>query len=205
MNAPAPIGSLEKESKIYTGTAARLLKLRGAGCTATEAAKACGVDTSYVSQLEGEAEFKAQLNELIKQTFEKQSKIDTNYTEIEERLSHKLLNATEYMVNPDQILRTLKFANEAKRKVTPNGALGQNGSNGHGGLTVLQPVTLILPAIVAKEFVLNPMSEVVSIDGKELTTLPSNNIQQLVNQKEQKRLEEKKAHGARQTDPYSDL
>lgn len=203
MNAPAPQGSLEKERKIYTGTAARLLKLRGAGCTQSEAAKACGVDDSYVSQLEGEEEFKIQLNEIIRKTFEAQSKIDENYTQIEEKLSEKLLRSTEYMVQPDQILRALKFANEAKRKVAPHG--GQNGSNGSGSESEGQPVTLILPIVIAREFVVNPIGEVVSVDGKELTTLPSGNIQKLAKEKIAKKLEDMRANGARSVDPYSDL
>lgn len=204
MNAPAPFGSLEKEKKLYTGTAARLLKLRGAGCTQEEAAKACGVDASYVSQLEAEEEFKEQVNSLIKQTFEKQSKIDNNYVEIEERLSERLLKNTEFMFNPDQILRTLKFANEAKKKVLPSGTQPL-GTNANGNITVLAPVTLILPGVVAREFIVNPMNEVVAVDGQELTTLPSNNIQQLLQKKEQKKLEDKGKNGTRQVDPYSDL
>jgi|SRR6266850_5874198 len=204
MNAPVPQGSLEKEKKIYTGTAARLLKLRGAGCTQEEAAKACGVDASYVSQLEAEDDFKIQLNELIRKTFEAQSKIDENYTQIEEKLSAKLLRSTEYMVAPDQILRALKFANEAKRKMPiPSG--GHNGNHGPNGEATLQPVTLILPVVVARTFVMNPIGEVVSVDGQELTTLPSANIQRLVKEKAAKQLEDKKANGARSVDPYSDL
>lgn len=202
MNAPVPQEVLEKERKIYTGTAARLLKLRGAGCTQSEAAKACGVDDSYVSQLEGEEEFKMQLNEIIRKTFEAQSKIDENYIQIEEKLSEKLLRSIEWMVNPDQILRTLKFANEAKRKVTPSGGQGSiNGSDGEA----LKPVTLILPVVIAREFVINPIGEVVSVDGRELTTLPSGNIQKLAREKITKKLEDMRANGTRQIDPYGDL
>lgn len=207
MNAPAAQGTLEKEKKIFYGTAARILKLLGVGCTPVEAADACGVDPSYVSQLEADDDFVEQKNAIIRKTFEQQSKIDENYVAIEAKLSERLLGATEMMFNPDQILRTLKFANEAKRKVAPTASAGgPNGSNGNGGVTVFAPVTLILPASVAKEFILNPIGEVVSVDGKPLTTLPSGNMTQLVKQqKEQKKLQDKRDNGSRQTDPYSDL
>src|SRR6266850_8321470 len=100
-----------REKKEYTGIALRLIKLLGAGCTQREASQACGVDESYISQLLKEREFETQVNEIIEKSFAEQSKIDTNYTELEKKLSERLLSQSEFMHNPDQILRTLKFAN----------------------------------------------------------------------------------------------
>ena len=194
------------ERKISSGVALRLIKLLGAGCTQREASQACGVDESYTSQLLKEKDFSDQVNEIIEKSFAEQSKIDTNYTELEKKLSERLLSQSEFMHNPDQILRTLKFANEAKRRVAPLAGRQQDGSNGNGSTTILAPVTLIFPQSVAKEFVLNPNNEVVGVGGEELTTLPSQNITKLADEHSRKRIESRKSNGSgRHEDPWADL
>lgn len=193
------------EKKIYTGVAARILKLLGAGCTQREASQACGVDESYTSQLLKEKDFETQVNEIIEKSFAAQSRIDQNYTEVEKRLSERLIGQTEFMYNPDQILRTLKFANEAKRRVAPSIAQNRD-SNGSGNTTFLAPVTLIFPQAVTHEFILNPNNEVVGVGGEELTTLPSQNITKLADEHSRKRIESRKSNGTgRHEDPWADL
>lgn len=204
-----------KERKQYSGIPLKIMKLLGMGCLPVEAARACGVDESYVSQLKKEEDFVEQVNEMVAKTFAHQSEIDNNYVAIEKKLSDRLLKNAEFMFSDDKILRALKFVNEAKKKVPTAFANGQN-PNG-AGPTVLQPVTLILPVAVTKEYVLNPLNEIVGINGKELTTLPSTMLPGLIAKHkenvliEQKEEKEKKQgfkilpNGSRQTDPYSDL
>lgn len=196
---------IKTERKIYSGTAAKVLKLLGNGCLPVEAAKACGVDESYISQLKAEPDFVLQVNELVSQTFAHQSVIDTNYLEIEKNLSKKLLDLSQYMMNPDQVLRTLKFANEAKRKI-PSAFNPESA----GSMDALKPVMLVLPGAVINNFVLNPNNEIVAVDGKELTTLPSANLKPLVEKYKREQaakpaLIEKKSNGSGQVDPYSNL
>jgi hypothetical protein len=203
------------ERKEYTGIPLRILKLLGAGVLASEAAKVVGVDESYVSQLNAEPEFKKQVNEIVVKTFAEQSEIDNNYVEIERKLSERLLKTSEFMLQPDQILRTLKFVNEAKKKMPTPVHGANNGNSGEGGRGITQ---LIVPIHLAQKFILNPNNEIVALDSQVLTTLPSGNINQFVLQKKsdyQKMLESKpasmevlkkdNANGSRQVDPWSDL
>ncbi len=207
MNVPLQVtADPPREKKIYAGVALRLLKLLGAGCTQREASQACGVDESYTSQLLKEKEFEMQVNEIIEKSFAEQSKIDNNYTELEKKLSDRLLSQSEFMHNPDQILRTLKFANEAKRRVAHSLGPKNDGTNGNGNTTILAPVTLIFPQAVANEFILNPNNEVVGVGGEALTTLPSQNITKLADEHSRKRIESRKSNGTgRHEDPWADL
>lgn len=203
-----------KEKKIYTGTPARVIKMLGNGLFPHEIARALGIAESYISQLKAEPEFIAQVNELVAHNFAQQSEIDSNYTAIEATLSKRLKQAAEMEFNSDRILRVLKFANEAKRKVAPI----VNPTNGNGsGENTTRPVALILPIVVAREFILNPQNEVVGVNDQPLVTLPSTKLPQLVEKhkenlaKELQRQKEIKQgfkihnNGSRQTDPYGDL
>jgi hypothetical protein len=199
LTIPASVASAEK--KLYTGTAARLLKLLGSGCTQEEASRACGVDPSYTSQLMKETSFIEQVNAIVTQTMHDQSQIDENYTQLEKNMSEKLLKLSEYVFDPDKALRIAKFANEAKRAI-PKGQIGVSGTaNG----TTLQPVILIMPQHAAQEFVLNPNNEIVGVNGKELMTLPSANITKLTQNRKNGEIKKLEINGARQTDPWSDL
>ena len=202
-----------KEKKIYTGQALRVMKLLGNGVLQVEAARACGVGEAFVSQLMKESDFIAQVNEIVSKNFALQSEIDNNYVEVERKLSERLLKNSEMIFSTDQMLRVLKFANEAKKKTAPVQHNG-NGSGNSDGSGNLKPVVLILPTVVVKEFVLNPQNEIVGINGQELSTLPSAQLPNLVAKHKEiiaKELFETKQNykiipnGSRQTDPYSDL
>lgn len=208
-NVTAAVPSQEK--KIYSGTALRIMKLLGAGCSQVEAARACGVIESYVSQLMDEKDFQGQVNDLVRKTMEDQSQIDDNYAEIEKNMSKRLLEQSQFVFDPEKILRIAKFANEAKRKV----AIPQQSGEGVNGGNVSEhraPVTLILPVQVLNEFTINPVGEIVGVNGTELSTLPSKNIDALVAKYKEnikklpspvvKRITK---NGPGPTDPYSDL
>lgn len=204
MNAPLPKENLVPEKKIYSGQAARIMKLLGHGLTDAEASRAVGCDASYISQLKAEDDFMIQVNELITQNFEQDTKIAKNYREIEEKMSERLLGNTAHLFDTDKILRTLKFVAEQNRKVTPSN--GSNGSGPNGG-NHLDVAILVLPSQVAAQFVKNPMGEVVSIDGTALVTLPSAQMSKLAENTKlnSPKLIDKRPNGPRHQDPYSDL
>lgn len=171
-----------KDLKEYTGTAKRILKLLAAGVLPSAAAKATGVDDSYVSQLCAEEDFQHQIAKEIQLAVESANKIDKNYTDVEEALSTRLRDIVGYMFDPDKILRTLKFVNEAKRKIQPTNGTPLNGEQALG----MRPVTIVLPTIIRNNFILNPNNEVVGISApeerevKELVTIGSTQMQSLI-------------------------
>jgi predicted transcriptional regulator len=205
-SVPKEITTIER--KIYSGLAARAIKLLGSGASQAETSRALGVSEAMVSQWMAEKDFAEQVSELVKKNFADQSVIDDNYNAIEKSLSDRLRKSCEFMFDPDKVLRALKFVNEAKRKIAPSE--GPNGSN--GSVTVIAPVTLILPAQVAGEFILNPNNEIVGINGKEVVTISSRGIEDLARtiktipksgETKLKQLENK--HGSGQQDPWSNL
>jgi len=162
------------ERKQYTGAAARILKLLCSGITQTQAAKAVGVNDSYVSQLCAEPDFQAQIAEHIKKDHERAIKIDENYHDIELSLSNKLKELVPFMHEPDKILRTLKFVNESKKKTDASVPTTDQNKESAG------PVKLALPVVVIQNFVTNPNNEVVQVEDRNLVTLNSRSIEALV-------------------------
>lgn len=204
--APSAVVNVINEKKIFSGTPGKILKLIGTGsANQVEAARACGVEESYVSQLMGDEDFRSQVEELLGKTFAEQSQIDENYIAVEKQLSETLKKNAQYILDPDQMLRTLKFVNEAKKK--HQSGVGVSGTNGNTHTITERTAVLILPEKVAQKFILNPMNEIVGVDGREMVTLPSGNINALSakikEQEKQRKIDFKNGPG--QTDPWSDL
>lgn len=199
---PSQVAKIER--KIYTGLPARGMKLLGSGATQAEVSRALGVDESLVSQWMKEDDFREQVNELVKKLIEEQSEIDMNYHSVERQLSERLRGMAQHLFDPDKILRTLKFVNEAKQRSLP-------GDQKPGDTKIFAPVTLIFPAPLAREFILNPNNEVIGVDGRELVTIDSKTVDTLAKNRKNsintgdKELKKLGQNGSRQTDPYGDL
>lgn len=207
MDVTSPNVVITTATKTFTGISAKCIKLLGNGCTQVEAAKALGVSESQVSQWLADADFKGQVNALVAKTFEEQSVIDENYNKAEKKLSDRLVNLTEHMFDPDKVLRALAFLNQAKRRVSPNigNQPGMDGINGGA----MKPVALLLPGVILKDFLLSPNNEVIGINGKEVITLPSKDINDLSKRKREATdvqfMEVKTKHGPGPKDPWSNL
>lgn len=217
--AHTPNTSIGRERKVYTGTAQRIMNYLSSGCNQIEAAKACAVDESLVSQLMAEEDFKSQVAEKLSVNFREASQIDENYQAIEKVASERLVKLLEHEFSPDRLMRMAKFANEAKRKVAPNIQNGNgNGTNGNSGPGA---VVLVLPSFIVngaerKELVVNPNNEIVAVGGRELTTFNSQGLDKLVAEKQKKQQNQTQpalpvktngsGKGSREkVDPYSDL
>ncbi len=203
-----------KPRKEYTGVAKRILGYICGGATPEQAANACGVDASYVSQLKAEEDFQLQIAEKLSKDFEVAIKIDDNYTEVEKVLSDRLRTLTGYMTNADQVARILKTVSAIPKKVQQRIPLNAETPGGS-----IAPVSLVIPVIAKNVFILNPNSEVVQLDGKELVTLNSRSLDSLLKEKrEQVTIEQtkpaligkingngKERSSSNATDQYSDL
>lgn len=198
--------SQQANKKIYTGVAAKAMKLQAGGANQRETANALGVDESLISQFNAEADYKEQLHDLVAKAFKSAQEIDENYQDIEHTLSKRLKELTQYMMNPDQVLRTLKFANEAKRKLGP---VPTNGNGSASDAVKLTPVVLVLPVAVKREFVLNPNNEIIGVDDAQLVTLNSTSLNGMIAKRKEAQKEVLKLTNGNkqreQSDPYSDL
>lgn len=170
---------VQKPRKQYTGIAARLLNILGSGtCSQVQAAQAVGVDPSFVSQLCAEEDFQVQIAEKLKKGMEVAIETDNNYAAIEKELSDRLRALAPWIQSPDQVIRTLKFVNEAKKKVQVNPAV-----NPGEGTERNKAVRLLIPVVVKQTFITNPNNEIVQVDGRDLVTLNSNSMQELLKEK----------------------
>jgi len=200
--------------KQYTGVAARVLKLLSSGvCSQEQAARAIGVDPSYISQLCAESDFQLQIAQEIKKGIEQAVEIDEAYGDIEKALSKKLKELVPWMTTPEQVLRTIKYVNEAKRKTSVGSpeVSGANGSsNGSEGRGI---VRLQLPNVIIQNFVVNPNNEIVAIGNKELVTLNSASMNTLVRESKQdipkmldvKEIKQSGSNGSVSNDKWSSL
>jgi len=170
-----------KPRKEYTGVAGRILKFMCGGATAVQAANACGVTESYVSILAAEESFQLQIAEKLSKDFEAATAIDENYQEVEKVLSKRLREFTTYITNIDQITRTLKTVSAIPKKVQPKIPLNSDTSG-----TAIAPVSLAIPIVAKNVFIVNPNSEIVSLNGKELTTLNSKSLDSLLQGKRER-------------------
>lgn len=164
------------ELKIYTGQAARVLKFLQGGCNEAQAAEAVGVTPGYVSQLVAEPDFKAQMAAKLQKDFEEAIETDKNYATVELEISRKLKQLTPYVLGLDDMLKTIKVVNAAKRKVAPIINPGGTGADGTG----IKTVRLILPQVTVQNFIVNPNSEVVAVNDLRLATLNASSIDSVV-------------------------
>lgn len=174
---------LTKPRKTYSGIAARVLKLMCNGVTQSQAANSLGIDDTYVSQLASEADFKAYIADALTKSAQDAIDIDSSWVEIERTAVDKLKKLLAYEMNPDRLLRVAKEANIAKRKV-PLTPLGNDVPS------ELAPVRLQMPAILVREFIVNPNNEVVALGDQGLVTLNSSSMNSLLEEsRKRKQLE----------------
>lgn len=176
-----PNTEVSKPRKEYTGVAKRILGYLCGGATPAQAASACGVDESYISQLKSEEDFQIQVAEKLSKDFEVAIKIDENYTEVEKVLSERLRTVIGYMTNADQIARILKTVSAIPKKVQQRIPLNSETDG-----TAIAPVSLAIPIVAKNVFIVNPNSEVVQLDGKELVTLNSRSMESLLKEKRER-------------------
>lgn len=162
--------------KIYTGQAAKILKFLQGGCNEAQAAEAVGVSPSYVSQLCAETDFKAQIAAKLQEDFENAIETDKNYAYVELMTSRKLKELSGYILGLDDLLKTTKILNGNKRKVSNGNTPGQPGGTNTTNITV----QLVIPRAAVQEFVINPNSEVVQSNGRDLVTLNASSLDALV-------------------------
>jgi transcriptional regulator with XRE-family HTH domain len=161
--------------KTYTGIAERILKLLAAGVSQEEVANATGVTTSYVSQLLDDADFAKQVQDLKTISVTAQLETDDAYNETEKFLALQLKKVAPFILDPDKIIRTLTFLNNAKRKTAQVPV--------NPGDQVAHIVALVLPASVRKEYIVNPQNEVIQVEGTQLQTLPVTKLDELLQRK----------------------
>lgn len=161
---------MEKDHYLETlnSTQLKLLNFLGAGdITQHEAAIACGVTESYVSQLMSIKEFADRVSELRYERLTKRNEIDDNWDNMELRLQGKLSKSLNMIIKPNEILNAIKIVNSAQRRGSA-GVVKKADAMG-------KQVTLVLPNAIIKKIVVDKQSnrvvEIEQNDGNDVSLI----------------------------------
>lgn len=166
---------MDTNLKIYQGLSAKILNYLKGGATRAQTALALGCDVSTIDHLMQEDDFRGQVEKYITKNFQDAVELDKNLLETEVELAKKIKNFLPLLINLDDVLKTFRVVNGAKkalvRDISPSGAQDVNTQ---------KPVTLILPKVIINNFIMNPNSEIVEVDGTQLVTLNSSSLDGLI-------------------------
>lgn len=148
-------------------TKSRLLKLLGSGIAPAQAASACGVTESYVSQCMAEEEFKNEVLELRYASLQKYNERDTNIDSLEDTLIEKIKDLIPLMTRPMEAIKAFQVINAAKRRgqSAPESIVNQQ--------TIVQ---INMPVSLINKFRVNSTNQVVSVGNQNLVTMQSGTL-----------------------------
>lgn len=158
-----------------TSTEDRALKLLALNVPQTQVAAILGVDPSRISQLLADASFSARLAEEKFRTLTDQANRDVTYDRLEDKVLERLESTIPLMHRPLELLRAAQILNAAKRRGTVEP--GQDAS-------AREIIQLVLPVSISQKFLVqfNSTNQVVAVDDRELVTIQSGKLQELLNE-----------------------
>jgi len=152
-------------------TEERALALLGKGFNPEIVASSVGISVSRISQLLSDANFASQVSELRFKNLSKHSDRDEKYDKIEDVLIKRMEDCLPLMFKPMEVLRALTQINAVKRK----------GVSDPSSITNQQEVVqLILPTAIINSFTMNIHNQVVKVGEKNLITIQSGNMENLL-------------------------
>jgi len=157
----------------------RIIEMLGQGLSATQVAAAVGCDDSYVSQLLSEEGISDKVQALRAENFSKYVELDRRVDEAESRALEKLAALADFITKPTEAARVYNVLNQAKRRTIDSVNQQQ---------AVAQTVSLDLPAAARVRFTLTNDKQVIEIEGRSMTTLPSKNLVTRLEQRNAARL-----------------
>jgi hypothetical protein len=147
----------------------KVKQLLGHGLSNEVVATTIGCEPSYITELLSNEEFRNAVVELRMQNLTANSERDRSIDSIEDALINKLSEAVDsgMIYKPTDVLRAFAVLNNAKRRGVP----------AHESLIINQQiVNLQMPVVVTREFVTNPMGEVIETGGQTLVTMPAGQV-----------------------------
>lgn len=171
MNIAAPAQSTPNSTSANSSVESRALTLLGQSIPPSQVAAALGVSEARISQLVSDPEFSAKVFELRYQSLIKHNARDATYDTIEDKLAKKLSDLLPLMMRPMEVLKAISVINSVKRR-------GLNSSDQL--VATKQVVTLNISPTLVQHFTTNVNNQIVSVSGKDLTTVQSGNMQKLV-------------------------
>lgn len=157
-------------------------ELLGAGLSNVVVASALGVSESLVSQWLSDDLFASEVQKLKLTNLTEATSRDRKWNTLEDRLLEKLEDLLPMLVNPMAVVNALKAVNSAVRRGAPK-EQSATAQSTH--------VHLHMPALLAAKFVVNPVNQVVEVDGRSVATMPANAVVAEMNRRKSQGLLEK--------------
>lgn len=164
-----PVPSLGNSGSVGLSTSVeeRALTLLGSGIAPEAVASALGVTPSRISQLLSSEEFSTKVATLRYENLQEHNLRDGKYDSLEDDLINKLKNSLPLMIKPDTILKAISTINGAKRR----GQSSPEQASNHQNI-----VTLVLPTVIAQQFITNINNQVTKAGDQELITIESSKL-----------------------------
>lgn len=150
----------------------RALTLLGQGLAPNIVASAVGVDVSRISQLLSDADFASKVAEARFTNLSKHSERDNKYDTLEDALLKKLEDCLPFMMRPMEVLKAISVINAAKRR---------GSSTPESILNTKEVTTIMMPTQIINNFTLNSTNQVIKAGDKDLVTIQSGSMKDLLN------------------------
>ncbi|HYP43487.1 MAG TPA: hypothetical protein VEQ18_05645 [Candidatus Nitrosocosmicus sp.] len=164
-----------------TGVEKRIIKLLSQGVKNKEVAQAVGVPIDQVVALVERQEIKEIVAKAQFEAVESRNDLDASYDKLESKVADYLNRSISMLVaKPAELARVLQIVNKLERRGT-----GSNAERKEAG----QTVRLNIPSVLVQHFQVNIDNQVISAGGQDLTTLPSSQLEVIIQEKEYERIE----------------
>lgn len=173
MNATTLPQSVALSNAIFSSTEERVIALLGQSLPLETVASAAGLTVSRVSQISTDPKCAEKIAKLRYDSLQKHNIRDSGYDEIEDRLIERLRDNIPMMVRPMEILKGIQVINAAKRRGSQADVVAPQQTS--------PVVQLTIPQQVIQSFTTNIHNQVISAGAQELITIPSGNMQKLLN------------------------
>lgn len=158
----------------------RIKSLLGQGLSGTVVASAVGCDPSYVSQLMDQEDFRNEV--LVAKATKAEAGVgrDAKWDQVEDIALDKAIQMLPMVSRPSDLIRIAQMANAAKRRTT---------EFANGAESASPTVQLILPPSANIVLQMNAQAQVVEVDGRSMTPLPTAHLGKMIAARRQAALE----------------
>lgn len=167
------------KTEIVNQLESRAIKLLAAGLSAAKVAESLGVDSSRISQLLDNDEFKTALADEKFSLLNRHNEADEKLNALEDKVRDRLDQTVDMIFDPMKLTRIFQVVNAAKRRGM------ELAGDGFSNSTV---VNLNIPQRIVNNFVVNSNNQVIQAGGEDLITIQPHRVQEMIHERDQEKL-----------------
>lgn len=172
-------GKMSGKTEIVNQLESRAIKLLAAGLSAAKVAESLGVDSSRISQLLDNEEFKTALADEKFSLLNRHNEADEKLNVLEDKVRDRLEQTVDMIFDPMKLTRIFQVVNAAKRRGMELAGDGFSNS---------PVVNLNIPQRIVNNFVVNSNNQVIQAGGEDLITIQPHRVQEMIHERDQEKL-----------------